>query len=419
MVNRLLDKAQRLFKVDIRYVLRGNFWLNINRFTSVLNGLILSVAFAHLLTKEAYGTYAFALAVLGVFSAPQTTGLGSGILRGIGRGSESIIYEGMHRILPWSLGGTLLLGGTAIYYYVMGNTDLSIIFGLGSIVLPVSVCIGVAKSFFSLKGDFKQLATFNLFRTPFMTIALVIAAWFTQSALVILITNIIGNIILGSFLYLSMKRVYKTELSQPSTEKFNGRYAFHAGFLSIFSYLSEKLDSIILWKFLGAAPVAIYTYAMAPVRELKSLAENQSLLAIPKFIKKDFEEVRSNLAFRIKQIYVIVIPLILIYILAAPFIFKILFPQYLDSVWFSQLAALSLLSAPRRLISSAISAHQKIKESYIMIVLPNIIRIVLAVSLIPLFGIKGAIGALLISEVIDYGILGILINRPHETTSEQ
>jgi O-antigen/teichoic acid export membrane protein len=109
--------------------------------------------------------------------------------------------------------------------------------------------------------------------------------------------------------------------------------------------------------------------------------------------------------------YLIVIPLIILYVLFSPFIFKILFPQYISIVGLSQIAALSLLSAPRKLLSVAISAHQKIKESYIMIVLPNSIRIVLAVVFIPLWGISGAVAALLVSEIVDYGILGFLIRH--------
>jgi len=409
MVNRLLDKAQRLFKVDIRYVLRGNFWLNINRGMSVLNGIALSVAFAHLLTKESYGTYAFALAIIGLFSMGQNSGLGSGIIKNVARGEYGVVFEGLRKILPWSIGGAIGLAGVALYYFVMGNTDLAICFLLGAIVLPTIVSNGISKSFFSSRGDFKVLTRFNIVRTPFMTLALVSTAFFTSSAVAVVSVSIIGNTLMGFLLYSKMKKAYALTPDMETVGIFPKRYAFHSGVLSIFSYFSEQIDNILLWKFMGAAPVAIYSYAMAPVRELRGLAENQGALALPKFAQKEFGDVRKNIFLRIKQMYIVIVPLVIVYILSAPIIFHTLFPTYTESIIFSQFAALSILSAPRRLMSVAIVAHQKIKESYIMIVLPSTIRIITASILIPFLGLKGAVIALLVSEVIDYVVLGIMM----------
>ena len=89
----------------------------------------------------------------------------------------------------------------------------------------------------------------------------------------------------------------------------------------------------------------------------------------------------------------------------------VFFPQYLESIIYTQVAAISLLSAPRRLISSAITAHQKIKESYVISIAPNIIKIASMLILIPIYGILGAVFALIIAEIIDYLILGILMKK--------
>jgi O-antigen/teichoic acid export membrane protein len=414
---RLLRRSERYTKTDMVYLAKGNFWLNINRGVSILNGLIISIAFANLLTKEEYGTYAFALAFLGVFSMAQTTGLASGVGKGIARGEHYIIFDGLKRILPWSLLGAVLLASAGAYYLMMDNMTLGIVFVLGALVLPVSISTGIAKSFFSFKGDFDKLARFNLMRTPIMSGVLIIAAWLTHSALWVLVASILGNVILAYFLYRSMRKSYDFSHISERKEPFATKFAFHSGILSIFGYLSEQLDDILLWKFSGAAPVAVYTYATTPVRELRSLIENQSALALPKFAQKEFSEVKAILPLRIKQMYLVAVPLTILYVLCAPFLFSLLFPQYMDAVALSQLAALSLLAAPRKLMSTAISAHQKIKESYIMIVLPSAIRIVIALILIPFFGIKGAILALLISEAIEFVIFGILIKSLKDGTA--
>lgn len=405
----LLRRSEKYTKTDMVYFMKGNFWLNVNRASSVINGLVLSVAFAHLLTKEQYGTYAFALVVLGIFSMPQSTALGAGMVKGVARGNHAIIFDGLKKVFPWSIAGGLGLATTSLYYYVMGNHILAGCFIVGSIVLPITIRNGMAKSFLSVKGDFQTLARFNLFRTPVMTAVLVISAWLTGSALVIVIANTLANVILSTLMYRIVKSRYDLTLMKDPSDTFAGKYAFHSGILSIFNYLSEKIDSLLLWKFAGAAPVAIYSYALAPIKEMRALFENQSLLALPKFAQKEFTDVKANIFLRIKQMSFIALPMIIAYVVAAPFLFKILFPQYLEAVFISQLAALSLLSSPRKLLSAAVSAHQKIKESYVMIVLPSIIRIILFAVFVPIMGIKGAVIALLTSEVCEYIILGLLM----------
>jgi polysaccharide transporter, PST family len=417
----MLDKAKQLLiqtlrkfepyaKTDMVAFFKGNFWLNTNRVMGVINGLILSVAFAHLLTKAEYGLYSYALAFIGIFSMPQTTGLGAGIQKGVTREDNSIVNEGLRRILPWSLVGSAGLLLSAAYYFFNENPTLAFIFLIAGIVLPLSIANGVSKSFLSLKADFASLTKFNIVRTPVLTIALVISAWLTHSALVVALTSIVGGVIMSTLLYVFMRKNY--DFTPPIPEKreaFAGRYALHSAFLSIVSYLAEKVDSLLLWKFLGGEPLAIYVYASTPVRELRTIFENQGSLVLPKYAKREFKDVKASIAFRIKQMYFIAVPLIVLYVLAAPYIFSILFPQYVVAVPYSQLIALSILASPRRLMSAAIAAHQKIKESYVMVIAPNVTRIIAAVVFIPLYGIAGAVMAYLLSEVVDYIILGLLM----------
>lgn len=390
---------------------KSNFWLNLNRGLGVLNGLALSVAFAHFLTKESYGTYAYVLAILGLFSMPMSAGLGAGIAKPVARGHDAVIFDGMRAVLPWSIGGGVGLVLLGLYYLFADNVTLAVSFIIGGIVLPISISNGVAKSFLNSKGNFQMAARFNLWRSPTMTALLIITAYFSHSPFFIILASLAGNTLMGLFLYLGVKKAYGKELSQKTEEKFPRRFAFHSAILSIFGYLSEKMDSIFLWKFAGAAPVAIYTYALAPVRELRSVIETQGVIAAPKFAQKEFSHVRATISLRIRQLYIIAVPFTILYIVAAPFIFKYLFPQYVEAVGLSQILALSLLSAPRRLLSIAISAHQRIKDSYITSVLPNVIRLILIAILVPLYGINGAAIALLTAEVMDYVILGILMKR--------
>jgi O-antigen/teichoic acid export membrane protein len=408
---RILRATERFTKTDMVYLFKSNFWLNLNKIFSITNGFILSIAFANFISKEEYGTYTFILAMIGLFTMAPTTALGNGITKESAQGNHQIIFEGLRNILPWSILSGILLFSLGIYYGLNQNFILCITFALAGIALPVLISSSVAKSFLGAIGDFRMLAIFNSLRTPFMTFVLVLTIWISKSLTIILIVYIIGNLLLGILLYRSVLKKYNLKNDHHDSGKFASRFGFHTGIISFFNYFSEKIDSFILWKLLGAGPLAIYSYAMAPIREIRGLIENQSSIALPKFAQRSFELIKSNLGHKIRHLYFIAVPIAILYVLLAPYIFKTFFPQYLESIIYTQVAAISLLSAPRRLISSAITAHQKIKESYVMSIAPNIIKIAFMLILIPIYGILGAVFALIITEIIDYLILGILMKK--------
>ena len=115
-VIKLLRYSEQYIKTDMVHFAKSNFWLNLNRGMGVLNGFALSIAFAHFLTKESYGTYAYVLAVLGLFSMPMSSGLGSGLAKPVARGHDAVIFDGMRAVLPWSIGGGVGLVLLGIYY---------------------------------------------------------------------------------------------------------------------------------------------------------------------------------------------------------------------------------------------------------------------------------------------------------------
>lgn len=406
-----LRKTEKYTKTDMVYLAKSNFWLNINKIFSIGNGFILSIAFAYFITKEDYGLYTFVLTILGLFTMAPTTALGNGITKEAAQGNHQIIFEGLRKILPWSIFSGILMIALGIYYGFQNNTNLFICFVLSGIILPILISSSVAKSFLSAIGDFRTLASWNARRTPFTTLAIILTLWVTKSAVAVIIVYIVGNLILGTLLYRAVTKKYDLKNQHRDSGKFAGKFGFHTGLISLFNYTANEIDNILLWKFLGAGPLAIYNYAMAPVREIRGLIENQSSVALPKFAQRDFQTIKENLGYKIKNLYFLAVPIAVIYIILAPLIFSIFFPQYTESVIYTQIATISILSAPRRLISAAISAHQKIKESYIMNLVPNIIKIISMVIFIPIYGILGAIFALLISEIIDYMILGLLIKK--------
>jgi O-antigen/teichoic acid export membrane protein len=170
--------------------------------------------------------------------------------------------------------------------------------------------------------------------------------------------------------------------------------------ISSFQVIVGQVDQLLLWHFAGPAQLATYTFALAPVRELRNFSENFFPLIFPKFATKKINELRHIMPIRILQMFGLSGIMALLYIIIAPFFFSILLPQYMTAVLPSQILALALLTQPKGLIDIAIVTHAKTKLRYYAILSSQILKLIALIILIPIYGIMGAIIASVVSEFI-------------------
>mgnify|MGYP001558291574 FL=1 len=79
--------------------------------------------------------------------------------------------------------------------------------------------------------------------------------------------------------------------------------------------------------------------------------------------------------------------------MAAPLLFRILFPQYIQAVPYTQVLALSLALFPLGVFGTALKAEGNMKKIYVFSIVTPFIQIAATLILIPIFGVWGAIWA--------------------------
>ena len=134
-------------------------------------------------------------------------------------------------------------------------------------------------------------------------------------------------------------------------------------------------------------------------------------LALPRFAKRDLRLIKKTLLHRIIQLTVVLVLIVVAYIIAAPYIFNALFPQYTEAIFYSQIFALTLLFFPKKIIGTVLSAHERTKELYINSTSVPIVKLILLVSLIPSFGILGAIIAEILTQLFSLILISVLFIR--------
>ena len=150
--------------------------------------------------------------------------------------------------------------------------------------------------------------------------------------------------------------------------------------------------------------MAVYSFAQLPVQKLQEFIPIAPL-ALPKLSQKNVAEIKKPLLAKFRKLFLITTPAVLILILIAPLFYKVLFPQYLESVIYFQVLALGLLFIPVSLLGTALITELKTKELYKIRIISPAVRILLYFILIPLLGLWGAVIAFLAEQIINSALV--------------
>jgi O-antigen/teichoic acid export membrane protein len=394
--------SEKYTKTDMLYLAKGGSWLSFGHGFALLSGFFISIAFANLFPKESFGTYKFVLSMAGIVGAFSLTGMGTAVTQAVARGFGNALRQGFRIKLKWSIG--VLLGGLAlsIYYYINDNTLLSFSFLLVGFLSPIITSANLYGAYLLGKKDFRRSSFYSIVHNIAPAAALITTLFLTDSLLVILTVYFFIGALISLFLYRKATRAYKNE--NFNTDSGLTSYSGHLSAMDIIGTITRHLDKILIFHYLGPIPLAIYAFAIAPVEQLQGGKKILSSLILPKLSEQSFEELQKSTPRKALLLTVYALGLSGIYILLAPYFYKLLYPQYLDSVFYSQVYSLTLLAISGTMFNEALIAHKKKKELYLHRTIVPIVQIVLFFILLPMFGLMG----LIVTHVIIRSFGGLL-----------
>ena len=389
-MQRLLRWSERIFKTDMRYVARGGFWLSAGHVISMVSGLILSVMFARMLSQDVYGVYKYVLSMAGILAIPNMGGIDAALSQAIARGHDASFWPGLRIRIGWGLLGSLASVLVALYYFYAGNDGLAFSFLIITVFIPVSDTFGIYSAVLYGKQDIKNLYTYNSIVQTVSTVALVATLLCTQEVYFILLAYFLP-ITLSRF-FLMLVTIKKHPLN---TKDESGvlSYGKHLTLMNVLGIVASQIDKVLVFQFVGAANLAIYSYASALPEQIRSFSKGIFNIGGPRLAaisgEEKFKKSLSEKTFTLTVIFAIII---FIYVIASPYIFKLLYPLYMDSVYFSRIYSIGLITIPAiSLLSTKISVEKNVPLLYKSNVLFGIVSIVLSLTFIKYFGLFGII----------------------------
>ncbi len=400
----LLRASERYLHVDMIYLARGGFWLGSAQVFSALTSLILALAFANLLPQDVYGNYRYVLSVAGVLTLFSLTGVNTAFAQSVARGYEGSYRELFVKRVQWGLIAGVASALAAAYYCYEGNANLVIPFLIGAAFLPFFDSLNIFLGFLQGRKYFRELSVYGNVEQLITTAAFVVVLFLTDNLALLVLTYFSVWTAVRVFFYLWVPRAFK-----PNDKRDPGvmRYGKHLSVIGFVSGIASYLDKLLVFHYVGAADLAVYTIALAPVEQVKGLFKNIPSLALPVLSHKTMPELDASLYRRILQLMAIGAACAIIYLIVAPYAYPILFPKYLASIPYSQWYALSLVLIPPVIfLGAAFQAKPElIRANYTGTVIGNAVLIASLLVFGYFYGVAGIIGA----RVFQYAF-GIAVN---------
>jgi len=410
----LLRRSERYTHVDMVFLAKGGSWLSAGQAVNMLLGFVMSIAFANLLPKEAFGTYKFilsAVALIGVFSFLD---IGTAVTQAVARGFGNALRQGFRANLKWSFG--VSLGGFAlgIYYYLQGNALLSFSFFVAGVLVPLTASASLYGAYVLGKKDFKRSTLYGLVRNIVPAAALIGTLFLTESLWIIIGVYFVSAVLVSFVLYRATLRAYRNGNIKEDPGLVS--YAGHLGIMGAIGLLADNLDKILVFHYLGAAPLAIYAFAVAPVEQLQGGKKILNALILTRLSERPFTELQKSAPYRTAMLAVYAAVLGGVYVLLVPYFYAFFYPQYLDSVFYSQIYALTLFGIIGSVLDANLVAHKKKKELYAHRIAVPIIKIFMFFILIPLFGLLGLVLTQVLTRFCTNFLTYYFVRHPFKST---
>ena len=218
----------------------------------------------------------------------------------------------------------------------------------------------------------------------------------TNNILIIIVVFLASHTFFDWFFY----RKTVQQITNNEQDKEPLVFGKHLTIMNALHLTALYLDKIIIWHFLGAAPVAIYSFAQVPIQKIIAILPIFPL-ALPRLGENTIDEQRKKgVISKFLRLFAVSIPAAAILILIAPLLYKFIFPQYLESIIYFQALSLLIALSPFLLLSASLVAETKKGALYIINTAAPLLKIVLFLALVPQFGLWGIVVAILVAELL-------------------
>lgn len=398
---KFLRKTEVFTKTDMVYLIGQSGWLISGQSIALVSSLGLAWVFANYIEPSDYGIYRYVLTIATIASITTLTGFGVAIARAISQGHQVDLKKILKIKIKFGLIGTLGVLGVAGYYLWLDNILLATLFAITAIWIPFFDSLSDYQFVLQGKKHFKLQTIIKIIQRTLITMMVIATVLLTENIIVITFTYFLATTLSHYLAYRYTQRKYLKDNDEKTPYHSITKYAKQVSIQNIFFIGAGQLDKVLLFKLLGPAQLAIYLFAVAIPNEIQGILGNINSVAFPKLVDQDSRDFKIALLKKISLFTIILLIPVTLYWLAAPYIFKILFPVYMDSIFISQLFVGTILFIPASLIWHYFYATEHKTALWYGTILGPSTLISGILIFVPIYGLIGAVIAVYSRAIVD------------------
>jgi O-antigen/teichoic acid export membrane protein len=411
--NAFCDFLERRTRVDIRYLFKGATSAVVAQVIESLTILALSMIISRYVAKDAYGTYKFILSLAAILGALSLNDLASAVFQSTARGFDGALPAGVRASIKWSSG--IFLGAFVLATYYFAHDNLLVGFGIlvAGCGAPLTISVNLFRAFLGGKQDFARQAWYGgILPIVCSSGALAITALVAPTPIALVIVYTISNLAVAIYSYYRIASVYKP--SQENADPDMMRYAKHMSVIGVLATIAGNIDQVLLFHFGGTVNLAVYNFAVGVIDQTKGPLKTLDSMLQARFATRSRSDIDTNIGNKMKWLAFLSVAIIVVYIPMAPYLYRILFPAYTESILVSQIYVFALLGQIFTPALSYLSAKKKVRELYIFWFSSNLFQIaVMAIGVI-YWGLWG----LVVSRIIARLFAGTVAFTLYRTSQE-
>ena len=383
--------------IPTKHALKSGAYVITGKIVTIIASFAAVTVLANTIPKEIAGMYNYVMAAFTIISITTLPGMNNALARAVAKGHDGNVNRTLEKRFLFGTIGIVISIIIGIVELYLGHTELGIAFLIvAPFVSLTDTMSNFTTSFWQGKKDFKKSALYNALYYTGFGILNIIVFLITKNIYLILLGVLTGQTIVGYLVFQSIKR------ENNSYDPESAKLGYHLTIMQGFRTFASNIDRVIVWYLAGPAMVASYTFAATPVFKAYQLLP-VGIVTLPHLSNHTFTSHTKKMVIKKSlSLFLISIPLVGIIVLIAPWIYKILFPLYPESVKYFQVLVAGLVFLPSALIDAALTAFHKTERLYITEIGIPLVKIALMIIGGYYFGIMGIVWGIFASACIDF-----------------
>lgn len=410
----MLNRWGKKISLDLPYFVKNGFWAIIRQVALLSSGLLLFVVFARLTSQEIFGEYQLILSIMLLVSIVSIPGLNTSVLKSVAEGFEGDYRKSVRYSFIWSLAGIPIFIILGIYYYVFRDHGIGLALMVVSVFFPFIYAPNTWDYFLQGKKRFDVATKYCIAQASINALAMLAIIFISPNNIVLIIT-----VYLISYAFFSVVLYYRSlkYVENDKCDKNILKYGMFLTKLSALGFITANIDKILIGIFLSPASLAVYGVGILFAKQLQDNTKSLMAISTPKQIEYKHLLLRHYIYLFLGGVVITVISLFII-----KFIIPLLFSEkYASSIFISQI---SILFYPFFIISTIYKNQflfsNKKKILFRESIISPLVKVIMTVILLPLFGIGGLAFLFGFQYVIIFAVLFVLnkessLRRKHES----